>query len=55
METGKTAPAFARLRRDQPDKRIPNPKARLQEQVREVMRFHHYLAYADLRRHMKNR
>jgi integron integrase len=42
METGKTAPAFARLRRDQPDKLIPNPKARLQEQVREVMRFHHY-------------
>ena len=42
MATGKTAPAFARLRRDQPDKRIPNPKARLQEQVREVMRFHHY-------------
>jgi hypothetical protein len=23
-------------------KLIPNPKARLQEQVREVMRFHHY-------------
>ena len=42
MATGKTAPAFARLRRDQPDKLIPNPKARLQEQVREVMRFHHY-------------
>jgi hypothetical protein len=25
METGKTAPAFARLRRDQPDKLIPSP------------------------------
>src|ERR1700722_20766810 len=24
------------------DKLIPNPKARLQEQVREIMRFHHY-------------
>ena len=24
------------------DKLVPNPKARLQEQVREVMRFHHY-------------
>ena len=24
------------------DKLIPNPKARLREQVREVMRFHHY-------------
>jgi len=38
----KPHPAFARLRRDQPDKLIPNPKARLREQVREVMRFHHY-------------
>ncbi len=33
MEYRKTAPK---------DKLIPNPKARLQEQVREVMRFHHY-------------
>ena len=33
MEFGKTAPK---------DKLIPNPKARLREQVREVMRFHHY-------------
>jgi len=33
FEFGKTAPS-ARL--------IPNPKARLREQVREVMRFHHY-------------
>ena len=30
---GKTAPKA---------KLIPNPKARLREQVREVMRFHHY-------------
>jgi hypothetical protein len=42
METGKTASAFAGLGRDKPDKLIPNPKARLREQVREVMRFHHY-------------
>jgi integrase len=42
MEPGKTASAFAGLRRDKPDKLIPNPKARLREQVREVMRFHHY-------------
>jgi len=42
METGETASAFAGLRRDKPDKLIPNPKARLREQVREVMRFHHY-------------
>ena len=33
MEFGKTAPK---------DKLIPNPKARLREPVREVMRFHHY-------------
>jgi integron integrase len=33
MEFRKTAPR---------EKLIPNPKARLQEQVREVMRFHHY-------------
>jgi len=33
MESGNTA-----LR----GKLIPNPKARLREQVREVMRFHHY-------------
>src|SRR6266705_6468168 len=33
MESRKTAPKT---------KLIPNPKARLQEQVREVMRFHHY-------------
>ena len=32
-QLGKTAPR---------DKLIPNPKARLREQVREVMRFHHY-------------
>ena len=32
-QLGKTAPC---------DKLIPNPKARLREQVREVMRFHHY-------------
>jgi integron integrase len=39
----KTAPsAFAGLRRDVKEKLIPNPKARLREQVREVMRFHHY-------------
>jgi hypothetical protein len=31
METGKTASAFARLRRDMPDKLIPNPKARLRD------------------------
>jgi hypothetical protein len=42
-EFRKTAPsAFARLRRDVKEKLIPNPKARLREQVREVMRFHHY-------------
>jgi hypothetical protein len=33
MQFRKTAPK---------DKLIPNPKARLREQVREVMRFHHY-------------
>jgi hypothetical protein len=42
-EFRKTAPsAFAGLRRDVKEKLIPNPKARLREQVREVMRFHHY-------------
>ena len=34
IEPGKTASPRAKL--------IPNPKLRLQEQVREVMRFHHY-------------
>jgi hypothetical protein len=33
MDSGKTAPR---------ERLIPNPKARLHEQVREVMRFHHY-------------
>ena len=43
MEFGKTAPsASAGLRRDMKEKLIPNQKARLREQVREVMRWHHY-------------
>jgi integrase-like protein len=33
MDSSKTAPR---------ENFIPNPKARLREQVREVMRFHHY-------------
>ena len=40
MESANTA--FAAPRRDKLAKLIPNPKARLREQVREVMLFHHY-------------
>src|ERR1035441_4460256 len=40
---GKTAPR---------DKLIPNPKARLREQVREVMRFHHYSLRTEEAHHL---
>jgi len=42
MIPGNSASAYAGLRRDKRDKFVPNPKARLREQVHEVMRFHHY-------------
>jgi integron integrase len=42
MISANSASTLTGLRRDRREKLIPNPKLRLREQIREVMRFHHY-------------
>ena len=42
MNPTKTAHAFPEVKREKRELFIPNPKARLREQIHEVMRFHHY-------------
>jgi integron integrase len=42
IKPDKTTSLYAGLRRDKPEKLLPNPKLKLREQLREVMRFKHF-------------